>query len=299
MVLRINRPHVFIITCSAVDGKGLLAQKTSFSEDFSESRRKSYGMLEIGEATFFCKMREGRKMTEDRTVPKGKWAFDADVTEAFDDMLARSIPGYLDMRRLCFDLGCKFVKDKTAIVDLGCSRGEALAPFVEKFGAFNQYVGVEVSPPMLAAARERFKGLIDCGVAHVQELDLRTRYPSFSASLTLCVLTLQFTPIEHRQRIVKNIFKNCLPGGAVILVEKVMGSCCESDALLADLYWKFKEVNGYSKDDIERKRMSLEGVLVPVTAKWNEDLLTSAGFSQVECFWRVLNFAGWVAIKGN
>jgi tRNA (cmo5U34)-methyltransferase len=34
-----------------------------------------------------------------------------------------------------------------------------------------------------------------------------------------------------------------------------------------------------------------------VTAKWNEDLLRDAGFRTVECFWRHLNFAGWVAVK--
>lgn len=234
---------------------------------------------------------------KDETNPGAKWEFDQSVADAFDDMLSRSIPHYLQMRKLCFDLGCKFVKENTAVVDLGCSRGEALAPFVEKFGAFNQYVGVEVSAPMLAACRERFKGMIDCGVVHVQELDLRERHPPFKASLTLCVLTLQFTPIEHRQKIVKRMFDHCLPGGAVILVEKVMGSCGGTDDLLNFLYWASKEANGYSKDQIERKRLSLEGVLVPLTSQWNQDLLTSAGFSQVECFWRVLNFAGWIAIK--
>jgi tRNA (cmo5U34)-methyltransferase len=43
--------------------------------------------------------------------------------------------------------------------------------------------------------------------------------------------------------------------------------------------------------------MSLEGVLVPVTARWNEELLHQEGFASVDCFWRHLNFAGWVAVK--
>lgn len=47
--------------------------------------------------------------------------------------------------------------------------------------------------------------------------------------------------------------------------------------------------------------LALEGVLlVPVTARWNEDLLERAGFKAVDCFWRSLNyFAGWVAVKGE
>jgi hypothetical protein len=38
-------------------------------------------------------------------------------------------------------------------------------------------------------------------------------------------------------------------------------------------------------------------VLVPVTARWNEELLASAGFRQVDAFWRYMNFVGWIAIK--
>lgn len=43
--------------------------------------------------------------------------------------------------------------------------------------------------------------------------------------------------------------------------------------------------------------VTLEGILVPVTARWNEELLHEEGFRSVDCFWRHLNFAGWVAVK--
>ncbi len=234
---------------------------------------------------------------KDETMPAGRWQFDHDVTAAFDDMLQRSIPQYDLMRRLCFDLGAEFVRERTAVVDLGCSRGEALAPFVDRFGATCRYVGVEVSEPMLTAARERFAGMINCGVVDVRCTDLRSAYPPVQASLTLCVLTLQFTPIEHRQRILWDIFKSTTSGGAVILVEKVIGSSALIDALLNRRYWAFKEESGYTRDQIDRKRLSLEGVLVPVTAAWNEEMLRSAGFRQVECFWRSLNFAGWIGVR--
>lgn len=66
----------------------------------------------------------------DQTVPTGQWEFDEGVTAVFDNMLARSIPQYEEMRRLVFEIGCRYVKPHTDIVDLGCSRGEAMAPFV-------------------------------------------------------------------------------------------------------------------------------------------------------------------------
>lgn len=234
---------------------------------------------------------------KDETMPKDKWAFDGEVTTVFDDMLSRSIPQYEVMRQACFDLACKYQQRNTWIVDLGCSRGEAMAQLVDKFGAHNHYLGVEISDPMLEAARQRFKGLIDCGVVEIKKLDLRQEYPGVIASVTLCVLTLQFTPIEYRLRIMQDIYDNLLPGGALILVEKIIGASSALDRHMVDVYYQLKARNGYSQDQIERKRLSLEGVLVPVTARWNEEMLQIVGFRQVDCFWRWMNFAGWVAIK--
>lgn len=233
----------------------------------------------------------------DHVLPQGKWQFDAEVTDVFEEMLRRSIPQYDVMRSAVFEIASRFAVRKTAIVDLGCSRGDALAPLVSRFGANNRFVGVEVSKPMLEAARNRFHGYIDCGVVSIRDMDLRHQFPPERASVILCVLTLQFTPIEYRLKIVREAFNALIPGGAFILVEKVLGSSADLDSMLVDLYYGMKRENGYTQEEIDRKRLSLEGVLVPVTASWNEQLLHQCGFSEVDCFWRYLNFAGWVAVK--
>lgn len=62
-------------------------------------------------------------------------------------------------------------------------------------------------------------------------------------------------------------------------------------------YYDLKREHRYTEEQIRDKRKSLEGVLVPVTESWNLDLLHTAGFKKVECFWRYLNFAGWLAVK--
>jgi tRNA (cmo5U34)-methyltransferase len=233
----------------------------------------------------------------DSTQPSGRWAFDESVTVCFDNMLSRSIPQYDVMREASFEIGRRFVQPDTAIVDLGCSRGEALAPFIKQFGIGNRYIGVEISAPMAAACRERFAIHVRNGLVDIRETDLRTGYPNAAASLTLSVLTAQFVPIEHRQRVISAVYRNTVPGGAFLIVEKVLGATASIDEHMVARYYDLKARNGYSREDIDRKRLSLEGVLVPVTARWNEDLLRSAGFAEVDCFWRWMNFAGWVAIK--
>ncbi len=230
-------------------------------------------------------------------MPGEKWAFDEAVTGCFDDMLARSIPQYDVMRDAVARIAARHARPDTAIVDLGCSRGEALAPLVEKLGGRNRFIGVEVSPPMLAAARERFADHIRFGMVEILGLDLRNAFPECRASVVLSVLTLQFTPIEYRLEIVGRVFDALEPGGAFVLVEKVLGSGPGLNRLFVDEYLALKERNGYSREEIDRKRFSLEGVLVPVTAAWNEDMLRGCGFRSVDCFWRLLNFAGWIAVK--
>ncbi len=236
-------------------------------------------------------------MQVDKTMPAGKWEFDGDVTDVFDDMLSRSIPQYEVMRKACFDLACRYAQRKTDIVDLGCSRGEAMAALVDKFGINNHFVGVEVSPSMLAASQERFAGMIRAGIVDIRNCDLRKEYPPVAASVTLCVLTLQFTPIEYRLRIMQDIYDHTVSGGAFIIVEKLIGASAQIDRHFVDTYYKLKAANGYSQNQIERKRLSLEGVLVPMTARWNEEMLQMVGFRQIDCFWRWMNFAGWIAVK--
>lgn len=255
----------------------------------------------------------------------GSWEFDASVAAAFDEMLARSIPDYEAMRGYVADLASTYLKRlaPTAnlqqrpldVVDLGASRGEMVARIQERHGtgADARWVLVESADAMLDALAERFpladanpkfgdggwgKTIIARHPTLERGWDLRLGYPGgISAAVTLSVLTLQFTPIEYRQRIVRDVFRATRPGGCFLLVEKVLGETGEIDELLVERYLVLKRAHGYSEEEVTRKRAALEGVLVPVTARWNAELLRGAGFQHVDCFWRHLNFAGWIAVK--
>ena len=233
----------------------------------------------------------------DTVTPEARWAFDAEVTRAFDDMLARSIPQYDVMRATTTDLAVRYAQTQTRIVEYGCSRGAQLERIANALGAQNRYLGVEISEPMLDAARETLAPYIRTGLCEIRAMDLREQLPHAQASVALSVLTLQFVPIEYRQRIVQHIHDTLVPGGAFLLVEKCLGANYELDEAFVALYYELKQRNGYSAEAISRKRLSLEGVLVPITAEWNESLLHNAGFHSVDCYWRWLNFAGWIAVK--
>lgn len=234
---------------------------------------------------------------KDQVMPEGKWKFDDEVSNSFDDMLERSIPQYEVMRNLVFDIACSFRKVHYWFIDLGTSRGESLAPLISKYQKENSYLGLEISDPMIELAKKRFEKEIGDGNVRILKHDLRKGIPQIDACCIMSILTIQFTPIEYRPHIISSVYDSLNKGGVFIFVEKVLGQTSTVDKLMTDLYYNLKGKNGYSQEQIERKKLSLEGVLVPVTAKWNEELLHYAGFKDVECFWRWMNFAGWIGVK--
>ena len=84
-----------------------------------------------------------------------------------------------------------------------------------------------------------------------------------------------------------------------MLVEKVLGASAAIDDRMVDVYHASKRSNGYTSESIARKAAALEGVLVPLTAAMNEQLLRGAGFAEIDSFWLYMNFRGWLAIKSR
>lgn len=226
---------------------------------------------------------------------KDKWEFDESVTDIFDDMLARSIPQYEVMRKAVTNIACNYLQPGGHLLELGCSRGDQIARLISAYGSGCNYHGIECSEPMVIASQERFKNQKN---VELYNIDLRKDWIDIkNCNVVLSVLTLQFIPIEYRLQVLQKCYDSLSPGGAIILVEKVIGNSANLDSLMTENYYNLKHENGYSIYEIERKRLSLEGVLVPVTAKWNEELLYNSGFKFVDCFWRWFNFMGLVAIK--
>ena len=234
----------------------------------------------------------------DNVEPKAKWEFDENVANVFENMLQRSIPDYYNMRQLTLNLSDSLIlKDKKTfnMLDLGCSDGLNVEKFIKKYGAHGNFTLVDCSEPMLEKCKSKYSNFIDNNIVRVINMDLRNDFPRGYYDVITSILTVLFIPIQYRQSIIQQIYDNS--GGVFIFVEKVLGNSAKIDDALVYNYYEMKHDNGYSYEQIERKKLSLEGVQVPVTSNWNVDLLKQAGFRQIDTFWRCLNFEGYVAIK--
>ena len=121
-------------------------------------------------------------------IPTGKWEFDEQVTDAFDDMLKRSIPQYDVMRSSVVNIAKNYAMQGASMIDLGCSKGEILQLLINEIGGYCKYIGVDISSAMLSSCRERFSHY-PSELISIEECDLRTGVsvplPGFSG-LRLC-----------------------------------------------------------------------------------------------------------------
>tara|TARA_R110000824_G_scaffold69201_2_gene178293 strand:+ start:3025 stop:3762 length:738 start_codon:yes stop_codon:yes gene_type:complete len=241
----------------------------------------------------------------DKTMPKDKWEFDAEVTKVFDNMLDRSIPQYKVMRELVINWAKDYIGNDEVIIDLGSSRGEAIKSLMH-IGTNNDFIATEISEPMLEELLliPNTKNNI-----HAYNWDLRftdgclhnlldsNNFKSKKIHLITSILTLMFVPMEHRQNLLKCIYECLEDDGAFIIVEKILGSTPETNQSMVEQYLSMKSDNGYSTEEIDRKKTSLEGVLVPLTVEQNNLLFKNAGFKHSEIFWKWNNFNAWICIK--
>ena len=109
--------------------------------------------------------------------------------------------------------------------------------------------------------------------------------------------TLQFVPEDQRQALCQRISDAMLPGGILILSEKIQFADAHLQELNTDLHHAFKRANGYSDLEVAQKRSALENVLMPETLSAHQQRLKACGFSSVDVWFQCFNFASMVAIK--
>ena len=245
-----------------------------------------------------CSMAKHNKDTlfKQSSVP-GKFEFNEPVARVFDDMLERSVPFYKECQQMVINLGQHFAQRDSAIYDLGCSTGTLIRHLARTLPKSKniRFIGLDNSTAMLKKAREKLKGHVKR--CRLMEADLESDFELTDASVVIMNYTLQFLPPKRRSSMLKKIFQGLRPGGGLILIEKVRGESDNLNNLFIEQYHAYKQNQGYSKLEIAKKREALENVLIPLKPEKNRDLLTGAGFRQVDIFFKWFNFAGFLAVK--
>lgn len=225
------------------------------------------------------------------------FTFDADVVAVFPDMIQRSVPGYATIIAMTGTLAGRYAQPQSKCYDLGCSLGASTL-------AMAQHIQV---PDCSIVAIDNAAAMIEhCTtiLAHEQPdtavqlicADLLDT-PLNNASMVVLNFTLQFLPPEARTALMQRIYDALLPGGILILSEKIAFADEHLNQLMIELHHSFKRANGYSELEVAQKRSALENVLIPETLDQHRQRLSSVGFNSIDIWFQCFNFASLLAIK--
>ena len=235
----------------------------------------------------------------EKKVRSCDFEFNRDVAAVFDDMLARSIPFYQEQQTMVAGLGKNFSVPGTNIYDLGCSTGVTLINMCRLIEE-SRFIGYDNSLPMIEQAR---RNIFENDTGDRIEI----RYGDLNGDLeqlqmeNACIVTmcwaLQFVRPLRRDHLIKKIYQALVDGGALIVTEKVLTNNSHMNRFFIDFYYDFKAANGYSREEIHRKREALENILIPYRLDENLEMFRRNGFEIVETFFQWYNFAGFICLK--
>ncbi len=227
----------------------------------------------------------------------GAFKFDETVAGVFPDMIQRSVPGYSAIISAIGLLAGRFARDHSVCYDLGCSLGAATLSMRHQIEAEHcRIIAVDNSEAMVtrfqqALQQDQAPIAVEVRCQDILEVAIE------NASVVVLNFTLQFIPLEQRLSLLQKIYRGLLPGGILILSEKLKFDDERQQELQTQMHHAFKKAHGYSELEISQKRSALENVLVPETFAQHQNRLRQVGFSSAEVWFQYFNFASIIALK--
>lgn len=228
-------------------------------------------------------------------LEQSNWKFDSSVVPLFDEHVKQSVPMYDEIHNLITDIAGWFLEDDTNVYDVGTSTGKVISSLLSNYSSKQlKYIGIDNSNEMVLKTQGLFKENEDVNIINH---DVTNNFVFNNASLITSVLTLQFIPERKRQSLVNEIYRGLNKGGGFVFVEKVIGNNSKFNEIWIELYHELKLKNGLSEQHVFSKAKAIRGVMKPYTVEENMELLHTAGFKDIDIFFKWNNFVGFVALK--
>jgi len=225
------------------------------------------------------------------------FVFDEKVAGVFEDMISRSVPGYAAIAAMTKVFAEKYAQPDSVCYDLGCSLGACTLAMRKGIDKPNcRIVAVDNSAAMVARCRANAAKDPQGPAVDVVEADVRN-VTIENASVVVMNFTLQFLPPEDRSALIERIYNGMLPGGVLILSEKIAFEDPGRQAFETDMHHEFKKLMGYSDLEVAQKRRALENVMVPEPLQTHRDRLLNAGFSRTYLWFQCFNFMSLAAFR--
>jgi tRNA (cmo5U34)-methyltransferase len=166
------------------------------------------------------------------------------------------------------------------ILDLGTGDGRLIRLLKPKLLKLEEAIGLDISPTMLNMAKDSFK---NDHLIKIKEHDLSYPLPKNLGNFDVIISGFAIHHLTHERKwtLYKEVFEMINPGGMFCNYDHVASSTIE-------LHKQFLARTVYKKEDQSNKLLDTE-----IQLKW----LREIGFTDVDCYWKWLEFALMMGVK--
>lgn len=218
-----------------------------------------------------------------------------DVAPDFDDHIRRSIPGYATLIARCCELAQRYALIETMVADIGCTTGRVLRQVRNAVNPNRpgvSYLGIDKEAAFLPYWGRRRPAQMAFFAEDAVSCEQLT-----NLSMALSLFTVQFLPAGEKRSLLKRVYNGLVPGGALIIAEKVHAETGRIQDALTFGYYDRKRRAGFTPEEIMDKERALRGVMYLWTEAELSATLADAGFKEIETIWSDFPFVAKLAIK--
>lgn len=220
--------------------------------------------------------------------------FKSEEAQSYDEVIRRRIPLYAEIQSLMVSLLPFSKKEYIRVLDLGCGTGGTSVVLLKEF-PLARVTGIDNSPAMLEVA----SGKVKQTTWRVDFLcqDIKRPLPQGEGrgeggfDAILAAFSLHYLNEEEK----KELFAGCLaalkPGGVFIDAEAVLSQSEKVYQTYLEKWKEFQRSNGFSDEEIGTHMLKFIRDVKPVTVQRQAELMADAGFADVECYFKYLNWA--------
>lgn len=214
--------------------------------------------------------------------------FKAEEAANYDDAIRRRIPLYREIQTLMASLLPFPKKEYLRVLDLGCGTGETSISLLKEY-PLARVTGIDSSPDMLEAARKKVKHTtwrVDFLCQDIRAFSLDGEFDVIVSGFSLHFLTP-----DEKEEILSKCLALLKDGGVFIDSEAVLSPSEKVYNIYMDKWKDFMRSNGFSDEEIGSHILKFLRDVKPMTVDNQLGLMSKAGFRDVECYFKYLNWA--------
>jgi ubiquinone/menaquinone biosynthesis C-methylase UbiE len=213
------------------------------------------------------------------------------IASSYDSQAQRGLPRYDEM---ISELVRTLPERAEQILELGCGTGALTFRLLERFPVAAIEV-VDASKPMLEVLQGRVppedRSRLRVVNSPFEELDRR------AGSFDLVTSSMSLHHVVDKQAFYERIRSWLRPGGFLVFADELIGAVPYVQARLWDRWIAFaKRPDGLTTDELDDCLAHVETYDHYETLADQLGYLSGAGFAPVDCVWRYLNYAVFVAV---